>query len=81
MSIKTDTLMASLQTKRQGFKHDSLTSIVSTSGVSIIVTVELQRWALAAWLADYRGAFGYFIKYPALVLHYSEVVRRVRFSV
>ena len=32
MSIRTDTLMAQLQTRRQALKHDSLTSIVSTSG-------------------------------------------------
>jgi hypothetical protein len=32
MSIGTDTLMAMVQTRRQGFKQDSLTSIVSTSG-------------------------------------------------
>jgi hypothetical protein len=35
MSIETDLLMALLQTKRQGLKHESLTSIVSTSGGSI----------------------------------------------
>ena len=42
MSIKTTTLIARLQTKRQGLKHDSLTTIVSTSGGSAGVTVELQ---------------------------------------
>jgi hypothetical protein len=35
MSIMTDTLMALVQTRRQGLKQDSLTSIVSTSGGSI----------------------------------------------
>jgi hypothetical protein len=35
MSIKTDMLMALLQTRRQGLKQESLTSIVSTSGGSI----------------------------------------------
>jgi hypothetical protein len=35
MSIGTDMLMAMLQTRRQGLKQDSLTSIVSTSGGSI----------------------------------------------
>jgi hypothetical protein len=35
MSIGTDTLMALVQTRRQGLKQDSLTSIVSTSGGSI----------------------------------------------
>ena len=34
MSIGTDTLMALVQTRRQGLKQDSLTSIVSTSGGS-----------------------------------------------
>jgi hypothetical protein len=34
MSIKTDTLMALVQTRRQGLNHDSLTSTVSTSGGS-----------------------------------------------
>jgi hypothetical protein len=35
MSIGTDTLMALVQTIRQGLQQDSLTSIVSTSGGSI----------------------------------------------
>jgi hypothetical protein len=35
MSIGTDTVMALLQTRRQGLKQESLTSIVSTSGGSI----------------------------------------------
>ena len=35
MSIRTDTLMALVQTRRQGLKQDSLTSIVSTSGGSV----------------------------------------------
>jgi hypothetical protein len=35
MSIGTDTLMALLQTRRQGLKQESVTSIVSTSGGSI----------------------------------------------
>jgi hypothetical protein len=35
MFIGTDTSMALVQTKRQGLKQDSLTSIVSTSGGSI----------------------------------------------
>jgi hypothetical protein len=35
MSIGPDILMALLQTTRQGLKHDSLTSIVSTSDGSI----------------------------------------------
>jgi hypothetical protein len=35
MSIGTDTLMARVQTKWQGLKQDSMTSIVSTSGGSI----------------------------------------------
>jgi hypothetical protein len=35
MSIGTGTLMALVQTRRQGLKKDSLTSIVSTSGGSI----------------------------------------------
>ena len=35
MSIETDMLMALLQTRRQGLKQESLTSIVSTSGGSI----------------------------------------------
>jgi hypothetical protein len=34
ISIGTDRLMALVQTKRQGLKQDSLTSIVSTSGGS-----------------------------------------------
>ena len=51
MSITTDTLMARLQTKRQGLKQDSLTSIVSTSGGLSGAAVEQLRWALAAWLA------------------------------
>jgi hypothetical protein len=34
-SIRTDMLMALLQTKRQGLKQHSLTSTVSTSGGSI----------------------------------------------
>ena len=51
MSIRTDTLMARLQTRRQGLKHDSLTSIVSTSDGSNGVAVEQLRWTLAAWLA------------------------------
>ena len=42
MAIKTDTLMARLQTRRQGLTHDSLTSIVSTSGGLSGVAVELQ---------------------------------------
>jgi hypothetical protein len=32
MSIGIDTLMALVQTRRQGLKQDSLTSIVFTSG-------------------------------------------------
>jgi hypothetical protein len=32
MSIGTDTLMALVQTRKQGLKQDSMTSIVSTSG-------------------------------------------------
>ena len=40
MSIGPDILMALLQTTRQGLKHDSLTSIVSTSDGSIGVAVE-----------------------------------------
>ena len=53
MSITTDTLMARLQTKRQGLKQDSLTSIVSTSGGLIIY----KAWPLncssrARWLAS-----------------------------
>ena len=43
MSIRTDTLMTQLQTRRQGLKQDSLTSIVSTSGDLTGVTVELQE--------------------------------------
>ena len=39
MSIGTDRLMALVQTRRQGLKQDSLTSIVSTSGGSIGVAV------------------------------------------
>jgi hypothetical protein len=35
MFIGTDMLMALLQTRRQGLKQESLTSIVSTSGGSI----------------------------------------------
>jgi hypothetical protein len=35
ISIETDTLMALIQTRRQGLKQDRLTSIVSTSGGSI----------------------------------------------
>jgi hypothetical protein len=35
MSIGTDTVMALLQTRRQGLKQVSVTSIVSTSGGSI----------------------------------------------
>jgi hypothetical protein len=35
MSIGTNTLMALVQTRRQGLKQDSLTGIVSTSGGSI----------------------------------------------
>jgi hypothetical protein len=35
MSIKTDLLMALLQTTRQGLKQESLMTIVSTSGASI----------------------------------------------
>jgi hypothetical protein len=35
MSIGTDTLMALVQTRKQGLKQNSLTSIVSTSGGSI----------------------------------------------
>jgi hypothetical protein len=34
MSIMTDMLMALVQTNMQGLNHDSLTSIVSTSGGS-----------------------------------------------
>ena len=37
MSIRTDTLMAQLQTRRQVLTHDRLTSIVSTSGGSTAV--------------------------------------------
>ena len=48
MSIRTDTLMARLQTRRQGLKHDSLTNIVSTSDGSNGVAVEQLRWTLAA---------------------------------
>ena len=51
ISMRTDTLMGRLQTRRQGLKHDSLTSIVSTSDGSNGVAVELLRWMLAAWLA------------------------------
>jgi hypothetical protein len=40
MSIGTDRLMALVQTRRQGLKQDSLTTIVSTSGGSIGVAVE-----------------------------------------
>jgi hypothetical protein len=35
MSIETDMLMALLQTRRQGLKQQSVTTIVSTSGGSI----------------------------------------------
>jgi hypothetical protein len=35
MSIGTDMMMALVQTRRQGLKQESLTSIVSTSGGSI----------------------------------------------
>ena len=34
MSIRTDTVMALVQTTRQGLNHDSLNSIVSISGGS-----------------------------------------------
>ena len=50
MSITIDTLMARLQTRKQGLKHDSLTTIVSTSDGSNGVAVEQLRWMLAAWL-------------------------------
>jgi hypothetical protein len=53
MSIETDRLMALVQTRRQGLKQDSLTSIVSTSGGSVGVAVETAacaRAVLAAWL-------------------------------
>ena len=42
MSIRSNALMARLQTKMQGLKHDTLTSIVSTSGGLTGVAVELQ---------------------------------------
>jgi hypothetical protein len=38
MSIGTDRVLALFQTRNQGLKQDSLTSIVSTSGGSIGVT-------------------------------------------
>jgi hypothetical protein len=45
-------LMARLQTRRQGLKQVSLTSIVSTSGGLVHVTVEqLQLRARVGWLA------------------------------
>jgi hypothetical protein len=48
MSIGTDKLVACLQTRRQGLKQNSSTSIVSTSGGLTGVTVELlQLRALA----------------------------------
>jgi hypothetical protein len=37
MSIRIDTVMALVQTRMQGLNHDSLTSIVSTSGGSTSV--------------------------------------------
>jgi hypothetical protein len=47
MSIGTDKLIARLQTRRQGLKHDSLTTIVSTSGGCTSVIVETAAVARA----------------------------------
>jgi hypothetical protein len=54
MSIGTDRLMTLVQTRRQGLKQDSLTSIVSTSGGSTGATVE-QLQLRARWLAAACG--------------------------
>jgi hypothetical protein len=51
MFIGTDRLMALVQTRRQGLKQNSLTSIVSTSGGSIGVAVETAACARAGCLA------------------------------
>jgi hypothetical protein len=80
MFIGTDKLMTLVQTRRQELKHDSLTSIVSTSGGSTGTSPATSAQLRARWLA---AACGYGVArarsiHTNLTIKIKNKLRRIR---